>query len=303
MTKPEVEAFLTIIKCGSISVAADRLFVTQPALSRRIRSLEEELGYALFERGRGIRNIRLTEQGEDFVMVAERLLLLYAEAEEIPKKKRRPVLHVSTVNSLAAYLMPPVLRTMMEGPEACSVIFQSGRSQDIYGYVERGESDVALVSDLLHSNRAITFPVFREPFAFVGGSGWLKNDVDCGEDARSAISPEVLDPADQIRMPWNPEYDIWHRKRFPPDSMPGLTADKMEFLEEYLEGKTWAVAPLLVARRMKRKDILIRPLEKGPEDLTIYGLVTDSQKSRQVERFLQAVGAEVSKIPGIQLLI
>lgn len=41
MTKLEVEAFLTIIKCGSISVAAEKLFVTQPALSRRIRALEQ----------------------------------------------------------------------------------------------------------------------------------------------------------------------------------------------------------------------------------------------------------------------
>ena len=81
MTKLEIEAFLTIIKCGSISVAADKLFVTQPALSRRIRALEEELGYELFERGRGIRNIKLTDQGEEFVMIAERFLRLYAEAE------------------------------------------------------------------------------------------------------------------------------------------------------------------------------------------------------------------------------
>ena len=291
MTKLEIEAFLTIIKCGSISVAADKLFVPQPALSRRIRALEEELGYELFERGRGIRNIKLTDQGEEFVMIAERFLRLYAEAEEIPKKKRRPVLHVSTVNSLAAYLIPPVLKEMMNGSEACSVIFKSGRSLDIYGYVESGEADIGLISDPQHSRRAITFPVFREPFVFAGGSKWT--GTECAY-------PEMLDPSSQIRLPWNPEYDVWHEKWFSPDIMPSLTADKMEFLEEYLEGEKWAIMPLLVAKRLKRKDIWICPLERGPEDITIYGLTADSERSPQVERFLHAVHEEVTKVPGIQ---
>lgn len=291
MTKLEIEAFLTIIKCGSISVAADKLFVTQPALSRRIRALEEELGYELFERGRGIRNIKLTDQGEDFVMIAERFLRLYAEAEEIPKKKRRPVLHVSTINSLAAYLMPPVLREMMSGPDACSVIFKSGRSLDIYGYVESGEPDIGLISDPQHSRRAITFPIFREPFVFVGGSKWARTE---------RAYPEMLDPSSQIRLPWNPEYDVWHEKWFSPDIMPSLTADKMEFLEEYLEGEKWAIMPLLVAKRLKRRDIWVCPLERGPEDITIYGLTADSERGPQVERFLHTVHEEVTKVEGIQ---
>ncbi len=291
MTKLEIEAFLMIVKCGSISVAADKLFVTQPALSHRIRAMEEELGYLLFERGRGVRNIRLTDQGEEFLQIAEKFLRLYAEAEDIPKKKRRPVLHVSTVNSLSAYLMPQVIKRLADGQEACSVIFKSGRSTDIYGYVENGEVDVALVTDPLHSNRAVTFPVFQEPFVFAGGEAWIGTGI---------ISPDKLNPAEQIRMPWNLECDVWHKRWFSPDIQPGLTADRMEFLEEFLEGERWAIVPLLVAARLKRSNICICPLEHGPENLTIYGLTSDSQKNNQIRRFLQAVHEEVSKVEGIQ---
>ena len=46
----------------------------------------------------------------------------------------------------------------------------------------------------------------------------------------------------------------------------------MEFLEYFLNGKKWAVIPLLVARRFKRQDVWICPMEGGPEDMTIYGL-------------------------------
>ena len=53
MTKTELEAFLAVLQYGSISAAAERLFITQPAMSHRMKSMEEELGYSLFERGRG----------------------------------------------------------------------------------------------------------------------------------------------------------------------------------------------------------------------------------------------------------
>ena len=47
MTKTELEAFLAVLQYGSISAAAERLFITQPAMSRRMKSMEEELGYSL----------------------------------------------------------------------------------------------------------------------------------------------------------------------------------------------------------------------------------------------------------------
>ena len=59
MTEREIEAFLTIVRNGSISAAVEVLYVTQPALSRRIRALEQELGYQLFIRKKGLRNVCL----------------------------------------------------------------------------------------------------------------------------------------------------------------------------------------------------------------------------------------------------
>ena len=137
MTKTELEAFFTVLQYGSISAAAERLFITQPAMSRRMKAIEDELGYSLFERGRGQRSVELTENGKEFVPVAERLLALYGEAEEIPRRKKSPLLRVSTVNSIAYYLMPNVLNKLMSEKDACSIEFKTGHSSDIYGYVEK----------------------------------------------------------------------------------------------------------------------------------------------------------------------
>ena len=50
MTQVELSTFLAIVKYGSISLAAEKLYITQPAICRGLLSLENELGYALLER-------------------------------------------------------------------------------------------------------------------------------------------------------------------------------------------------------------------------------------------------------------
>ena len=73
MTYLDITAFLEVIKAGSFSGAAEVLYITQPALSRRIMFLEHEVGCTLFYRGKGIRQAQLTTAGKAFVPIAERL--------------------------------------------------------------------------------------------------------------------------------------------------------------------------------------------------------------------------------------
>ena len=83
MTELEIDAFLNIVKYGSITKAAEILYISQPALSRRIKSLESELQYKLFIRQKGVRNITLTPQGEAFVLIAEKWKELWLETKDI----------------------------------------------------------------------------------------------------------------------------------------------------------------------------------------------------------------------------
>ena len=83
MTSSEIKAFFEIIKSGSISAAADNLFVTQPALTRRIQTLESELGYSLFQRNKGQKSIQLTEKGKAFISIAHQMEDLWQEALDI----------------------------------------------------------------------------------------------------------------------------------------------------------------------------------------------------------------------------
>ncbi|SMG17375.1 LysR substrate-binding domain-containing protein [Cedecea sp. NFIX57] len=80
LSLPHLPAFEAAARRNSFSAAADELFITTGAVSRHIRSLEDQLGTPLFFRAH--KSVRLTEAGEAFSRVATRLLTELSEAEK-----------------------------------------------------------------------------------------------------------------------------------------------------------------------------------------------------------------------------
>jgi DNA-binding transcriptional LysR family regulator len=106
-----LEDFLAIAEGGGFSRAAERRHVTQPALSRRIRSLEEWLGTPLFERS--THTVALTPAGEMFRPVAEDVLRrIYGgreEAREIARLKAETI-HFAATHALSQTFFPDWIR-------------------------------------------------------------------------------------------------------------------------------------------------------------------------------------------------
>ncbi|MCI9598056.1 MAG: LysR family transcriptional regulator [Firmicutes bacterium] len=294
MTQLEIEAFLYITKYGSISAAADKLYVTQSALSRRIRSLETQLGYTLFSRGKGIRGIELTQEGRAFIPLAQQWIHLYQEAVSLTDFKENPILNVGSVLSVSTYLLPNALRNFLKHPQGFHLCFHNYHSVDAYAQMESGMIDVALVSDEMYSRTVTTAPAFQEPFVYV-----------CGKDGQPAdvMTPELLPPKKEIRLPWNPGYDIWHDRHFKPSIYPKVNLDQMSLLEDFLTEDNWAIVPLSVSARIRRQDVQIRPLENGPDDIMVYLLTLPSltgMKKEMVEIFLELLDQELKYVSGIR---
>ena len=64
MNLTQLEGFLAVVREGSLTKAAEKLYLTQPALSFQVKALEEELGQTLFERDG--KQLRLTSAGRVF---------------------------------------------------------------------------------------------------------------------------------------------------------------------------------------------------------------------------------------------
>lgn len=81
MNIPGIETFLAIVETGSISNAAEKLFLSQSTVSNRLDILEEDLGMTLIKRYRGKRYITLTAKGEEFMFVARRWMSLKKDTD------------------------------------------------------------------------------------------------------------------------------------------------------------------------------------------------------------------------------
>lgn len=107
----ELEAFVAICEQGSFSGAAHRLHLTQPAISKRIASLETALGHRLFDRvGRGA---SLTEAGRTYLDHARQVLMDLADGRQaldnLSAEVRGP-LRLALSHHVALHRMPAVLR-------------------------------------------------------------------------------------------------------------------------------------------------------------------------------------------------
>lgn len=272
MTHLEIKAFFEILKAGSISCAAQNLYVTQPALSRRIKTLEAELGYPLFERNKGRRNIALTKQGEAFIAVAHKWLGVWQEAQEIKRINSSGILNLSSVGSVSSYILPDVFEQFSQQNPQVSLCFHNYHSYEAYQYIDNGLIDIAFISDDMFYRNVETIPAFLEPMVLVANNSCNYPD---------SVTPAMLKPNQEIRLPWNPEYDAWHDYWFHSRPEFKVSLDQMDLLEHaLLWNDTWAVVPASVADKVVSSHVSLHCLSPAPPDRIIYYL---KRSGRQTE--------------------
>ncbi len=106
-----LKAFIAVAESGSFTEASERLFLTQPAVSKRVAALEEELGAALFDRiGRAV---SLTEAGQTLLPRARRILDEVQESRQAINNLSGEVageLSFGTSHHIGLHRLPPILR-------------------------------------------------------------------------------------------------------------------------------------------------------------------------------------------------
>jgi DNA-binding transcriptional LysR family regulator len=147
----EIEAFLTVAERRSVSKAAEVLYVTQPALTTRIKKLERDLGVELFVRTP--RGMRLTAEGRAFRGHAQRAVQELAQGRELLRELREGrvgELLLGAAPAISTYVLPLVLRRFQASFPNVHLIVRTGHSEEILEMVLREQVQVGLVRELPH---------------------------------------------------------------------------------------------------------------------------------------------------------
>lgn len=147
METDALKAFVSVAKNASFSAAAQQLFLTQPAVSKRISKLEEQLNHRLFDRlGR---ELTLTEAGQILLPKAEQLL---RELNDIERQVRDltgeivGTLRVATSHHIGLHHLPPILREFAASHQNVNLQFEFLDSEQAHEKVLAGECELAIVT-------------------------------------------------------------------------------------------------------------------------------------------------------------
>lgn len=164
----QFRSFFLAAREKSITKAAQSLYVTQPAVTMQIKSLEQDLGLKLFRKyGKGI---DLTDAGEVLFGYAERIFGIVKEMDHVMKgyaNLTHGSLTMGTTPSFARHLMPGLLSRFQEEFPGVKVYLEVGSSQEIANHLLEFKYDLGIIARLPYPSKLKAVPYSKEEFCLV----------------------------------------------------------------------------------------------------------------------------------------
>ena len=154
VTLTQLVSFLTVVRRGSVTAAADELVVTQPSVSAAVSALERELGVTLTERAG--RTLRPTQAGQAYVPYATDVLGLLdqgARAARATAQHEPRTLRISAVTTAGEYLVPQLIRAFRERHAELEVSLDVGNREVVFARILDHSVDVAVTGRIPDDSR------------------------------------------------------------------------------------------------------------------------------------------------------
>ncbi|MBG4737664.1 LysR family transcriptional regulator [Pseudomonas aeruginosa] len=162
----QLKAFHAVAVYGSFTRAAERLFLTQPAVSDQVRKLEERYGVLLFHRNK--RSVRLSELGERLLAVTQRLFAIEAEAEELLSASSALQTGTLTLAVDAPVHVLPQIARFCERYPGIAVRVETGNTDESLQRLFSYQADLALLGRDVSDERLLSLTLRNDPIvAFV----------------------------------------------------------------------------------------------------------------------------------------
>lgn len=186
MTLIELKFVLAVAKERNFRRAAEKCFVTQPALSLGIKKLEDELGVSLFERNRN--EVTPTEIGEKIIEQANVVLEEASKIKEMARLGNDPLngaFKLGVIHSVGPYLLPEMIPPLMQVAPLMPLEVEENITANLEQQLKNGVIDAAVIALPFNIAGIEITPLYDEPFNVVVPSQhpWAQ---------RKSIAPEEL---------------------------------------------------------------------------------------------------------------
>ncbi|KHT63237.1 LysR family transcriptional regulator [Photobacterium gaetbulicola] len=157
MKLTQLNAFKAIIECQTVTAAAERLHLSQPAVSRLLSSLEQRLGFKLFIR-KGNR-LELSDEGQAFYLEVAKVFDAVAGLDQAANSIRSNhfgSLNIAAMPLLSNAFLPRVVATFLSQTPKLKLGFKTYRSEDVIRRIQSQTADIgfAFVDDIVAGAKA-----------------------------------------------------------------------------------------------------------------------------------------------------
>ena len=288
MNRDDLQLFMTIFEEKNLLKAAGLLYLSPSTAGSRLRAMEEELGFELFERKKGVKAAVPTPKGTEFSRIAAQMLSLWNEADQLSRADDSPHLSVATVDSFLDYNLTPLYRDLVS-LHGFSLDIKCYPADMIYALVAKKQADLGFALYHTSDPHVNVRPVMEDDMVLVAPESCPCN---------SPVDPAGLAPERELftgshfnsNVGWGPEFRLWHDRYIGASCRPLVTASSISILTGFLEsGDYWTIMPSTTARGLAEQfPIKILELDPAPPKRTLYMLTHKSPSelsAANTERF------------------
>lgn len=202
----KLRIFVTVVQEGSFSAAAERLYITQSAVSQHVSDLEAGLGVRLFTRGR--RGVTLTHPGQILLGYARQIFDLVVEAENAVadvENLEGGALTIGATPGVGVYLLPDWISSFRARYPRLTISTQTGITSEIISGILAQRVDLGVIEGELEDKRAsrLVIKVLQRVEQFVV-VGWRHPWWDRESAPLTALADQTF-----IMRPRNHQSRIW----------------------------------------------------------------------------------------------
>lgn len=164
----EYSYILAVVECGSVSRAAERLYISQPSLSAYLINLEKRLGITFFVEGSG--KTQLTAEGKLYIDYARQIMTLNNNLQhqlEDHKNMKSGLVRMGIAHTRATFILPKLMAVILEKHPDIQLDIHEANSRELEESLAMREVDFAILNSPTHSQGMNQIELGQEEFVMV----------------------------------------------------------------------------------------------------------------------------------------